>query len=156
MSTVPTPPSAPVAKKSRPWLWFLGGGCLVIILLFAGCTALIGGAAKVTSDTISSASAEADKVHTVEFRFKSNGPAYVVYGPSGSTSTENFNGEWSKTVEVKGRDYYSATGYNQLFDGATEISCTVLVDGVEHESHDASGDHVSVTCSKPIDWGYGK
>ncbi|MDO5749838.1 MAG: hypothetical protein Q4P78_01390 [Rothia sp. (in: high G+C Gram-positive bacteria)] len=44
-------------KKSKPWLWALGGGCAGMALLFAGCSALVIGASASSSSSKASASA---------------------------------------------------------------------------------------------------
>lgn len=143
-------------KKGHPWLWFMGGGCLVILLIFGGCAAIIGVTAKGASDAVSSASAEAEKVHTIELQATANGEASVNYGPLGSLSNEDFEDEWSKTIEAKGKDTYTIGVSPKFQSGTDSISCSVIIDGEEVEHEEATGENAHVTCSKPLDYGFSK
>ena len=169
-------------KKSKPWLWALGGGCAGMALLFAGCSALVIGAAASSSSSKASASASVTAVavpskmatnaeqqptavqqaptqttktapathYQVELRATVNGKANVMYGNLGSTSTETITEDWSSTLQVPRREYYSFSVYNSFgFSGdeATEVSCTILVNGEVVDHKEAKGDYARAHCS---------
>lgn len=161
MSQTPGPyPSTPTPEKKPKWPWFLGGGCLfltlLIILIFVGCSALVVGGAKSASDSINSASAHAEETVKIEMVATSTGKGHVTYGASlsGSTSSADFEGEWSQEADFKRKEGYSMSVSST--DNGVELTCKILVNGEIKEEQKASGDgYSSAHCHLPADFGYG-
>ena len=145
----------PEPKKKPKWPWFLGGGCLVILLIFAGCSALVFAGAKSASDSISSASAHADEDIKVELVATSTGKGHVTYGPalSSSTSSADFENEWKQEAETKRKDGYSLD-VSSTEDGV-EVTCKIIVNGEVKDEQKATGDgYSSADCHLSADFGY--
>lgn len=157
MSQPPVPQYLVPAPKKKPiWPWFLGGGCLIILLIFAGCSALVFAGAKSASDSISSASAHADEDIKVELVATSTGKGHVTYGPalSSSTSSADFENEWKQEAETKRKDGYSLSVSST--DEGVEVTCKIIVNGEVKDEQKATGDgYSSAHCNLSADFGYG-
>ncbi|WP_279753890.1 nuclear localization sequence-binding protein (p67) [Rothia dentocariosa] len=157
MSQPPAPQYPVPAPKKKPiWPWFLGGGCLIILLIFAGCSALVFAGAKSASDSISSASAHADEDIKVELVATSTGKGHVTYGPSlsSSSSSADFENEWKQEAETKRKDGYSLDVSS--FDEGVEVTCKIIVNGEVKDEQKATGDgYSSAHCNLSADFGYG-
>lgn len=154
MSQPPVPQYPMPAPKKKPiWPWFLGGGCLVILLIFAGCSALVFAGAKSASDSISSASAHADEDIKVELVATSTGEGHVTYGTLGSTSSADFNGEWKQEDQTKRKDGYNL--HVSSTEDGVEVTCKIIVNGEVKDEQKATGDgYSSADCRLSADFGY--
>ncbi|WP_346843649.1 hypothetical protein [uncultured Rothia sp.] len=145
-------------KKKKKWPWILGA-ILLLLIIIAACSPKSSNTSSpapsassstatteatqeaAPAETTESAPAEettqADKnVQTVELRATSTGTGNVMHGAGGSTNTEQFTTEWSKTVEgVKKSDGYMLTVTGDIMDQNSKVTCQILVDGkVEKEA----------------------
>lgn len=139
------PPNVVYVEKPRKkkWPWVLGIIGILILLLLGGCAAIIAGAGKAANDAVN----EMDSEVTVELRATSNGAATVAHGAS---NTENITATWDKTVEkVKVSDGYSLS-VTPEYQGATEVSCKITVNGVVQDEKTGSGENGMVTCTLPL------
>ena len=88
---------------------------------------------------------------TVEAKVTSNGNVRISYGPNYATSRIKNKGDWSTSVKQERREDYNLYVSSDYTDGASELSCTILVDGKEVAKNTATGKNSNVTCSIPYD-----
>ncbi len=111
--------------------------------LIAACSAV----GKGVSDAISSTSADINTTpHKVVFKATTNGKASVNWGATSGGSTADINGTWSKTKNIKGWDAMSLIVSGDI-DGATKVTCKIIVDGKTVASESGSGSSATATCS---------
>lgn len=158
----------PPKKKRKKWPWILGIIALLLILLFAGCATLIGGAAKSVNDSIQSnapteeaqdngastggESAPADaKAAQGKDQLKISTTATeagsVSYGSGGSMSTGEFTTDWTKTVTAKRMDFFSVTVQDKSGAPDAKVTCTMTRDGKKTEEQSATGAYAVATCT---------
>ncbi|MCI1219135.1 MAG: hypothetical protein LKF99_01140 [Bifidobacterium sp.] len=97
-----------------------------------------------SSDSTKSTSSNAQVV----LEATATGKGTVIWGEAGSTNTEDFNGQWSKTIsgdDAKKGYTISVTGD---FMGASDqkVSCTVTVNGQQKSHKEGSGTSGSAMC----------
>ena len=90
---------------------------------------------------------------TIEAKVTSNGTVDIGYGPLEGENHVEHKGEWSTTVKQKRRESYEVE-VNTYVGDATEVSCTILVNGEEVAKNSASGKDSSVSCSIPFEKRY--
>lgn len=84
----------------------------------------------------------------VELQATATGKGSVDWGEVGSTHTENFTKTWSKTITGEEAE----KGYTLIVDGdltgsdSQEVSCSVLVNGVQKSHKTGSGAGGSAMC----------
>ena len=80
-----------------------------------------------------------------------NGKASVTYGTYPSKSIKSIETDWTNEQEVEGRylNDYSIYVSSPSEGGASEISCTVNIDGVEKAKQSATGAGSYVSCRLP-------
>ncbi|MBW3080569.1 hypothetical protein [Bifidobacterium saguinibicoloris] len=88
---------------------------------------------------------------TIELQATATGNGTVMWFKGSSSSTEQFNGSWSKTFT--GDDAKDITGVSVTGDimggNDQKMSCKVIVNGEEKESQEGSGSAGSAYCSVP-------
>lgn len=147
------PPAAP-PRRRRIWPWVLLGAFLTVILLFAACTALVGGAAKSIGD--------ADKtVHHVTYQVETSGPtATVIYdtstpgGISNATATGVRSG-WSIDVDQAGLQGPNLTAsLDPNLSAAKQqpgtVTCKILSGGRVVKQASSTGEFASVSCNASV------
>jgi hypothetical protein len=112
----------------------------VVSLIVAGIvTALVAAAAQAVDESLNAE-------HTVEYVVKSNGDASVSYWSGNGSSDVDITKDWTKTVNTTGFDLSSLTVIGGI-DGATKVSCEVIVDGESVSKNSGSGDLATASCS---------
>lgn len=93
------------------------------------------------------------RTRTVVLKATSSGTGLVVHGAGGSTSSEEFTGEWTKTVEnVDKIDGYVLTVTGDILDDSSQVSCQIVVAGEVEEEASGSGSVGGATCILPSDF----
>lgn len=162
--------SVPAAKKKKKWPWILGA-ILLLLIIIAACSPKSSNTSApaessstpaatqeetqeaTPAETTEAAPAEettqADKnVRTVELRATSTSTGNVMHGAGGSTNTEQFTGEWNKTVEgVKNTDGYVLTVTGDFMDQNSKVTCQILVDGKVEDEATGTGSAGGATCT---------
>jgi hypothetical protein len=111
-----------------------------VSLIIAGIvTAMIAAAPQAVDESLNAE-------HTVEYVVKSNGAASVSYWSGNGSSDADITKDWTKTVNTTGFDLSSVTVMADL-DGATKVSCEVIVDGESVSKNSGSGDIATASCS---------
>ncbi|MFD4179975.1 MmpS family transport accessory protein [Rhodococcus sp. NPDC058514] len=133
----------PPPAKRKKWPWILGGIVLVCILAFAGCAALLGGAANEIDK-------ELNEVVSVTYEVTSDGPtaSSITYTSGDSANTAQDNGAslpWSRNVTVSGLKIVSLTA--QAGESATTITCTVRQGSTVISEQTSTGQFAVVSCS---------
>ena len=86
---------------------------------------------------------------TLEFHATATGSGSVVWGSDGSTNTEDFTGEWSKTLtgdEASG--YYTLFVSGDIMSGdSQEMTCEIVKNGKTVDSNKGTGSAGSASCS---------
>ncbi|MBQ9681460.1 MAG: hypothetical protein IJV49_03900 [Aeriscardovia sp.] len=155
MATIDQPQPETPKKVRKPfykrvWLW---------ILFIAVVLAIIGGLStggKRQTDTkptatgtdTSQATSVKPAEDTVELRATATGRGSADWGEVGSSHTETFTKTWSKTIsgeEAKKGYVLTVTGDFTGNDNQ-EVSCTVLVNGVQKDHKTGSGAAGSALC----------
>lgn len=146
----PPPPPAP-QKRRRVWPFVLLGMVLVPILGFAGCAALIGGAA-------SSVSAVSGPV-TVRYELTGDGDASAVTYSSGGNGT-NVSQEssvslpWTKEVTIDdGLMGVVTLGASNGESGSITCKVTNVATGKVIAEGTGSGAYAAVGCTAPVNGG---
>ena len=161
------PPEAPVSetprrrgnkpkKKSllkRWWFWLI----VVLVVIGAVGAGQSGGntttPASTGGKTGQSTTAPAKPAEkTIELQTTASGEGTVMIWENGSSSSQKFSGNWSKTYtgdETKDLTMLSVSGDIMGGDDQT-VSCKVIVNGQEKVSKDASGSIGSATCDIPL------
>lgn len=92
---------------------------------------------------------EADNEPTLVLHATATGNGSVVWGSDGSTNTEEFTGEWSKTLTGE-----EATGYYSLFVSGDfmagddqEMTCDITKNGKQVDSSKGTGSAGSASCT---------
>ena len=155
----------PPKKKRKKWPWIVGILALLLLLLFAGCATLIGGAAKSVNDSIQSSApteegqgdgdeepASADsKVPGSKDQLKITTTATeagsVSYGSGGSMSTGEFATEWTKTVTAKRMDFFTVTVQDKSGAPDAKVTCALTRDGKKTDEQNATGAYAVATCT---------
>lgn len=145
----PQPETAQKPKKplyKRAWFWIL---LILVIAIIYGMSQ--GG--KATSDTkptaagtsTSQAKPAEDKV---ELQATATGKGSVIWGEAGSTHTEDFTKTWSRTItgEEAKKGYTLTVSGDFMGTDSQEVSCTVLVNGVQKSHKTGSGTAGSAMC----------
>jgi hypothetical protein len=162
------PPQQP--KKRKVWPWVVGGVILVVILLFGGCLALIGGAANEVDKAISSATNTPMETPTPAApgggapaeTDSDDAPAsgtvvYEVTSDSGTANNITYFGEdgnqsqetgaalpWrSKEFDKSKTTLKTVTAQN---GGDGTITCKIIVDGKVQTENSSNGQYAVVTC----------
>lgn len=146
------PPQIP-PKKRKIWPWVLLAVCVVLIALFGGCVALVGGAANEVGKAITSASAEADTPTAVTYRVTGTGgeAGTITYQVNGNTTQDSQVAlPWAKDTEVTGYLKFASVIASLPYDGSGSITCQVLVDGKVVVENTATGPGASASCSKDV------
>ena len=139
-AAAPATPTTPKKKfYQRVWFWLL----VVFALVIAGCSVVIGGAAKVI-DTANK------KVHQVEYSVTGDGSADVTYasltgGGAGESQESGVLEPWTKHISAKG--IFSAYSLLAQIKTGTSVTCTISVDGKVVSTNTASGEFAIATCS---------
>ncbi|CAL8898030.1 MmpS family membrane protein [Kocuria varians] len=131
---------------------------VVVLLLFAGCVTLIGGAAKTVNDSIQSSAAtssadskssagSADGKDQLKLDATASESASVSYGAGGSMSTADMTTTWTETVTAKTTDFYSVTVQDKSGASDAKVSCTLTRDGKKTKENSATGAYSIATCS---------
>lgn len=154
-------------KKKKKWPWVLAA-LLLFIIIIAACSPKSSNTSSPAPSPSSSATQEAtqestpeqtqeavaaettaDKnLQTVELRATSTSTGNVMHGAGGSTNTEQFSGEWNKTVEgVKKSDGYVLTVTGDMMDQNSKVTCEILVDGKVEDQATGTGAAGGATCT---------
>lgn len=104
---------------------------------------------------------KADEERTITMKATSNGPATAMYGGTGETHTEDFNGTWEKTMTGKEAGEYptlsiTSSDYENPDQNGIQLSCEIIVNGKSVSKHDGSGAGANAFCDIPVDWNAGK
>lgn len=151
----PVPPQQPVKSKKpiykRVWFW------LLVIVIIAAIGSQLGNKggntpsnAPAKSSATSSQSASTNDAATakVEMQATSTGKGTVIWGEAGSSNTEEFTTNWSKTItgdEAKKGYVLTVTG-DIMGDNSQKVGCTVLVNGQQKSHKEGSGQSGSAMC----------
>ena len=158
-----TPPSNVIyieKPRKKKWPWILGIIAALLLLILGGCAALIGGASKSVNDAVSEAATSSAATHdgqpaeteksdtrTIELKATATGTGNVLHGAAGSTNTEQFEGEWSKTInDVPNKDGYVLTVTGDIMDPNSKVTCQVLVDGKVEKEATGTGSGGGASC----------
>nr|WP_312964393.1 hypothetical protein [Kocuria rhizophila] len=158
----------PPKKKRKKWPWIVGAIVLLLILMFAGCAALVGGAAKSVDEAMQStaplestddqaatsggesAPAETGAAATKDqltISTSATEAGSVSYGSGGSMSTADFTTKWDKTVTAKRMDFFSVTVQDKSGAPDAKVTCTMTRDGKKTEEQSATGAYAVATCT---------
>lgn len=152
--THPAPTPAPTPSKRKKWPWIVGGiAALIIVGSMAGKDAnnpaQQTNAAQLPAATTAPAAAKPTVVYRVTGTAKDVSVIYTTMdsGNWSSSTEQDVPLPWEKTVEVdggilSGGSLIVTTG----FQGGT-VTCTVVVDGEEAKTAQASGEFASASCS---------
>lgn len=136
------PPLPP--QKKKKWPWILLAIVVVFIALFAGCTALVGGA-------INSVDEESKKevVVTYEVTGDSEG-AIITYTANDSNLSQDTAATlpWTKDVTVTGLIKVATVTASNSYDGTGAITCKIIVDGKVLTENTANGAGASASCTQ--------
>lgn len=158
-TTPPLNPEQPVKVKKpiykRVWFWI--AVVLVILIALAGLNGTRGSnnspsvASSTSSSTTSNSQSEAStsQEDTLELQATASGQGTALYGESGSSSTESFTQNWSKTFtgdDAKKFMTVSVTGDFTAGDDQ-KVSCTIIKNGKQISHKEASGAAGSAFCS---------
>lgn len=156
-----------IAKKA-------GIGCLGLILLVGGCSAIVGQGAKNTAQApaTSTASAPASasqassapavaapasstpateekKPDTIKLEATATGNGQVIWGTAGSTNTEQFSGTWVKEVP-KGKELMTLMVSGDGMDPNSKVTCKLYINGELKQEKSGSGQFGSASCTQPL------
>ncbi|HET8641487.1 MAG TPA: MmpS family transport accessory protein, partial [Pseudonocardiaceae bacterium] len=112
-------------KKRRVWPWVLGGVALFVVLAFAGCVALIGGAANEVSDQIQQDS----RPVKVTYEITGDGVTIagnITYTKDVNAGTEQVNGAplpFTKEIQFGEGLFKPLSVVAQAGEGAGTITC---------------------------------
>ena len=148
----------PPKKKRKKWPWIMGAIVLLLILLFAGCAALIGGAAKSVNDSIQSSapseSAEggssdgaASGKDQLQVDATASESATASYGAGGSMSTAEMGTTWTETVTAKTTDFFTVTVQDKSGASDAKVTCKLTRDGKTVQEKSATGAYSIATCT---------
>ena len=134
--------------------------CILIAgLSITGCSRA---STSTSSDTSSSAAdsaggkndtgskkSEKKNTRTLEISATATGDGTVLHGATGSSNSEKFTGEWSKTVELPKDEGYTVSVTGDIFnsDDSQQVSCKIIVDGKVEEEKTGSGSAGSAFCN---------
>jgi hypothetical protein len=117
---------------------------LLLPVLIVGCSensAAEAGPPAAASESVS------PEDHEFVYSAHSNGRSSVTFITNETTSSEDFIGEWSKTVELGPDEYMPMFTVQTLSGNGSEISCEVAVDGDQIQFLEASGNSANVMCN---------
>lgn len=132
---LPEEPPAINEKSKKPvWPWVIGL-LLMSLLIWGGC-AILGNQSN-------------NESVRAELKTTSSSNATVNYGPADSTVAEDFEKEWSKSVDaVSPKDNYGLSVKSE--DSAATVKCQISVDGVVQSESEAK-DGKEAVCKLPED-----
>ena len=150
------------AKKTiwkRWWFW------IIVIIVVAVIATNMNGGSKSSSNTQSSNTSQSQQQtdsnkqqdakpaeKTIELQATATGNGSVMWMKNGSSNSEQFNGNWSKTFtgdEAKELNSISVSG--DLTGGNDQkVTCKVIVNGEEKDAKEASGAAGNAFCSVPL------
>ncbi|AOW93879.1 hypothetical protein BFN03_17745 [Rhodococcus sp. WMMA185] len=140
-------PQQPPQKKHPVWLWVLIAVVGVVLLGFAGCTALVGVAVKEVNEEVSrtidvqyEVTSTSDDIRSIRY----------TSGDSESVEAASVTTPWSETVTISGLVKLATLSVSTGSSGRT-VSCTISEGGKVLDSDTASGPYASVYCSKILD-----
>lgn len=136
----PYPPQPP--KKKHGCLWTAIIGLVVVVIVVIAAVSCM---AKGANDAVNAVDSATSAQHKVVYKVTTNGKANITYGASSGTSTEDITKDWTKTQTITGWDGVSLTVTGDM-DGATKVSCEILVDGKSEATNSGSGDMASASC----------
>ncbi|MFC2764104.1 MAG: MmpS family transport accessory protein [Rothia dentocariosa] len=92
---------------------------------------------------------EKKNTRTLEISATATGDGTVLHGATGSSNSEKFSGEWSKTVELPKDEGYTVSVTGDIFnsDDSQQVSCKIIVDGKVEEEKTGSGSAGSAFCN---------
>ena len=103
-----------------------------------------------STKSMQSDSAYEEEEVTIEARVTNNGTAQITYGPDEARNKMNYKGDWSTTVKQERRASYEVSVSTSYGGDATEVTCTILVNGQEVSERSATNKYsTSVTCAIP-------
>lgn len=146
------PQPYPVAKKRRVWPWVLGGIGLFMVIAFAGCLALVGGAVNEVDKQIQQDS----RAVLVTYEITGEGVATannITYTKDVNLGQEQVNGAplpFTKEVQFGEGLFKPLSVVAQAGDGTGTITCRILVDGQEVTKSTSQGQYAVVTCSGDV------
>ncbi|WP_336873509.1 MmpS family transport accessory protein [Rhodococcus qingshengii] len=136
-------PQQPPQKKKK-WPWILLAIVVLFIALFAGCTALVGGA-------INSVDEESKKevVVTYEVTGDSDG-AIITYTANDSNLSQDTAATlpWTKDVTVTGLIKVATVTASNSYDGTGSITCKIIANGKVLTENTANGAGASASCTQ--------
>ena len=163
----PPPYYPPPKPKKKVWPWVLGGVILVVILMFGGCLALLGGAANEVDKALSSATfttpntpttpGAAPNDATTSERAATSTLVYEVTSDSGTANNitywaagANQSQETGAALPWRSREFdadqVTIKGVTAQNGGGGTITCKVIVDGETIVENSSSGQYAVVTC----------
>lgn len=137
----PQPPQQP-PKKKHGCLW---AAIIAVVVVIVVIIAVVACTAKGASDAVTAIDSASSAKHTVVYKVTTNGKANITYGATSGTSTEDITKDWTKNQTITGWDGVSLTITGDM-DGATKVSCEILVDGKSESKNAGSGDMASASC----------
>jgi hypothetical protein len=129
-------------KKKHGCLWTAIIAVVVIIVVVIAAVSCM---AKGANDAVNAVDSATSAQHKVTYKVTTNGKANITYGASSGTSTEDISKDWTKDQTITGWDGVSLTVTGDM-DGATKVSCEVLVDGKSQSKNSGSGNMASASC----------
>jgi Mycobacterium membrane protein len=144
-------PTAP-PKKRKVWPWVLLGVCLVLILGFAGCVAIIGTAANQVGDQIKADSRPVLVTYEVTGEGVSTANN-ITYTKDVNLGQEQATGQplpWKKDIQFGEGLFKPLSIVAQAGDGTGTITCRILVDGAEVTKSTSQGQFAVVSCSGDV------
>jgi uncharacterized protein YceK len=132
-------PPQPRKFYKRVWFWLL----VIVVLGLGGCISIVslaGNAINTVNNT----------KHTVVYTVTGNGTGDITYASfsgtnSGSAAVNGATLPWSKTFTATG--IFTGFDVSVTGDSATQVSCTITVDGKQVAHNTGSGQYASADCS---------
>lgn len=151
----PYPPQQ--KTKKNPWKW-VAIGCLgmglILVLLVAGCTMIVGKAANEASSDLGDPNAgqpSQSSTHTIKMEATSSAGASVSWALGSSTNQKDFERSWTSTIKNKDSNIWMsvAPGIDHYQNGNPQnitLSCKLTIDGKVVAQHKVSGENPTVSC----------
>ncbi|OYD60805.1 MmpS family transport accessory protein [Rhodococcus sp. OK302] len=131
-------------QKKKKWPWILLAIFVVFIALFAGCTALVGGA-------ISSVDEESKKEVVVTYEVTGGAQgAIITYTGKDSNMSQDTAATlpWTKDVTVTGLLKIATVTASNGFDDSGTITCKIIANGKVLTENTANGVGASAMCTQ--------